>query len=179
MAKAKTKTKPKPKKHPGGRPTRYSPTYHPKLIEALAESGKTDEDIAKRIGIAASTLYKWLKEKPEFSESRKRGKDKPDDEVEAALLRKAKGYTLHLKKEVSVSLGQGQGAELEEATFDHHVAPDTVAGIFWLKNRRPERWRDKIDHEITGKDGTPLVLEMTISERQARIAELNEKRDAD
>ena len=24
-----------------------------------------------------------------------------------------------------------------------HVAPDTTAQIFWLKNRRPDRWRDK------------------------------------
>ena len=164
---------------PGGRPSKFTNKLAIEFCSRLVD-GTSARTVCKSDDMpTTSTIFKWLAEKPEFSESRKRGKDKPDDEVEAALLRKAKGYTLHLKKEVSVSLGQGQGAELEEATFDHHVAPDTVAGIFWLKNRRPERWRDKIEHEITGKDGTPLVLEMTISERQARIAELNEKRDAD
>lgn len=30
------------------------------------------------------------------------------------------------------------------------VVPDTVAQIFWLKNRRPDKWRDKQDVELSG-----------------------------
>ena len=29
------------------------------------------------------------------------------------------------------------------------VAPDTTAQIFWLKNRKPEAWRDKVQQEVT------------------------------
>lgn len=30
------------------------------------------------------------------------------------------------------------------------VVPDTTAQIFWLKNRRPDKWRDKQDVELSG-----------------------------
>ncbi len=30
------------------------------------------------------------------------------------------------------------------------VVPDTTAQIFWLKNRRPSKWRDKQDVELSG-----------------------------
>jgi hypothetical protein len=33
------------------------------------------------------------------------------------------------------------------APYVEHVAPDTTAAIFWLKNRRPDLWRDKQDHQ--------------------------------
>lgn len=31
------------------------------------------------------------------------------------------------------------------------VVPDTTAQIFWLKNRRPDKWRDKQNIELSGK----------------------------
>lgn len=31
------------------------------------------------------------------------------------------------------------------------VVPDTTAQIFWLKNRRPDKWRDKQDMELFGE----------------------------
>ena len=42
----------------------------------------------------------------------------------------------------------------EGATFEHaireHVPPDPRAGEFWLRNRRPDRWKDKqhINHDV-------------------------------
>lgn len=33
---------------------------------------------------------------------------------------------------------------------EEEVAPDVTAAIFWLKNRKPEEWRDKRDVEIDG-----------------------------
>ena len=40
-----------------------------------------------------------------------------------------------------------------------HQVPDVTAQIFWLKNRKPEQWRDKQQTEITGKDGGPIEIE--------------------
>jgi hypothetical protein len=34
-----------------------------------------------------------------------------------------------------------------------HIPPDVIACIFWLKNRRPELWRDKHDVEHSGEVG--------------------------
>jgi len=34
-------------------------------------------------------------------------------------------------------------------TVKEQVAPDTASQIFWLKNRQPDKWRDKVD--VNGK----------------------------
>ena len=39
-----------------------------------------------------------------------------------------------------------------------HVLPDTTAQIFWLKNRKPNEWRDKKQTELTGANGGNLVI---------------------
>ena len=49
------------------------------------------------------------------------------------------------------------GSKRMEIT-EKEIPPDTTALIFWLKNRRPQEWRDKHEQEITGKDGTPLPV---------------------
>jgi len=109
------------------RPTKYEP-YLVDLVFWMAQAGLTDKEMAAEMEIAESTFHKWKQDHPEFSESIKRGKETPDDEVEAALLRKAKGF------------------KFKEGGRERVALPDTTACIFWLKNRRPAMWRDK--HEI-------------------------------
>jgi DNA-binding XRE family transcriptional regulator len=48
---------------------------------------------------------------------------------------------------------------VEDALFKKALGGDTVACIFWLKNRRPDRWRDR--HELDGDISIkgPLVIE--------------------
>ncbi|MBE0666686.1 MAG: hypothetical protein IH593_03340 [Bacteroidales bacterium] len=41
-----------------------------------------------------------------------------------------------------------------------HLAADPTSMIFWLKNRRPDLWKDR--REITGKDGGELIGGPTI-----------------
>ena len=106
------------------------------LLEGWARDGLTDEQIAKNIGINRTTLYDWKKKELEFSEALKKGKEVIDFEVENALLKRALGY------------------EYEEETYENgiltkkvkkHVAPDTTAQIFWLKNRKPNNWKDRVE----------------------------------
>ena len=113
------------------------------LLEGWARGGLTDEQIAKNMGIAPSTLYEWKKKSKEFSESLKKGKEVVDFEVENALLKRALGY------------------EYEEETYENgiltkkvkkQVAPDTTAQIFWLKNRKKEQWREKVEVVKTDED---------------------------
>ncbi len=39
---------------------------------------------------------------------------------------------------------------VEQVPYVEHYAPDTTAAIFWLKNRQPAQWRDKIEAELSG-----------------------------
>lgn len=114
------------------------------LLEGWARDGLTDEQIAKNIGIGRTTLYEWKKKKPNIANSLKKGKEVVDFEVENALLKKALGYTITLHKQKVTK--DGDVVDTEE---EMHVPPDTTAQIFWLKNRRTNKWRDKVvDDEI-------------------------------
>lgn len=120
------------------------------LLEGWARSGLTDEQLAAKMGCSCSTLYEWKKNHSEISEALKKGKEVVDIEVENALLKKAKGYNAEVRKTFKVKDvyydENGRRCETErlEVGIDEvHVAADTPAQIFWLKNRRPDKWRDK------------------------------------
>ena len=38
-----------------------------------------------------------------------------------------------------------------------HIPPDTTAQIFWLKNRRPDRWRDKPEPASDDGGGVQII----------------------
>lgn len=118
-------------------------------IEGWARDGLIDEQIAQNIGIRAATLYEWKKRFPEISEALKRGKEVVDRQVENALLKRALGYEYEEVKE------KFEGGILTERTVTRkEVVADTTAQIFWLKNRKPDTWRDK--PEGTQKGDTSL-----------------------
>ena len=130
------------------------------LLEGWARDGLTDEQIAKNIGIATSTFYKWKKKELEFSEALKKGKEVIDFEVENALLKKALGYTITLNKQKVTKDG-----DVVDITEEVHVPPDTTAQIFWLKNRQVKKWRDKV--EIADNDAIKKLDELLEAQRNA------------
>lgn len=111
-------------------------------LEGWARDGLTDEQIAKNMGVRTSTLYDWKKKYSEISESLKRGKEVVDRAVENALLKRALGYSY---TETTKELVGTKMIVTKEVVKE--VQPDTTAQIFWLKNRRPDIWRDRKDLE--------------------------------
>ena len=104
------------------------------------------------MGVAYSTFRKWLEKYEALSAALKKGKAPVDYEVENALYKRATGYTVKLKKPIKVKTtkrvtGKGEVTEerIEYADEEVYIQPDTTAQIFWLKNRRPDKWRDKRD----------------------------------
>nr|DAE35527.1 MAG TPA: terminase small subunit [Caudoviricetes sp.] len=110
------------------------------LLEGWARDGLTDEQIAKNIGISRASLYEWKKKEVDISDALKKGKEIVDFEVENALLKKALGYTITIKEEKLDK--DGCVHTLEK---DVYIPPDTTAQIFWLKNRKPNNWKDRVE----------------------------------
>lgn len=105
------------------------------LIRGWARDGLTQEDIANNIGVSRVTLLNWRKRYPEIEAAVMDGKEKADRVVENALYKRATGYSY---EEV---FRNEDGKVVKRVTKD--VAPDVTAAIFWLKNRKPEFWRDR------------------------------------
>lgn len=148
------------------------------LLEAWARDGLTEEDIAKKIGVSRSTLSNWKNEYPDILDALKRGKEVVDIEVENALLKRALGYSYkETTKERIKNPKTGEYELITTKEVTKVVVPDTTAQIFWLKNRRPDIWRDKQNVELSGKTQTEVVNPYAnLSEAQLiKLAELGDK----
>ncbi len=134
-------------------------------IEGWARDGLIDEQIAHNIGCSVKTLYNWKKAHLPILQALKRGKEVVDREVESSLHKRALGYYV---EEVTYE----QGIEVKRVR--KHIAPDTTAIIFWLKNRKAE-WNDKhsVEHteDVTFIDG--IMSNMT-EEELRKLAKLDE-----
>lgn len=126
-------------------------------IQGWAMDGLTNEEIATKIKINPDTLYSWMKRFPEISEAIKRNKEFADQEVEQALFKKATGRSVKTVEEPRFNPKTG---EFELVVVRREtLPPDVAAQAFWLKNRRPEKWRDKREF---------------VSENTAEMSDINE-----
>ena len=114
------------------------------LLEGWARDGLTEAQIAQKMRISMSSLSDWKNKHPEILEALKKGKEVVDIEVENALLKRALGYDV----EESVVEESDVNGRKTRVTV-RHVPADVTAQIFWLKNRRPEVWREKQVVEVS------------------------------
>lgn len=136
----------------GGRPTEYKDEYCDQ-VEKLCKLGATDKELADFFEVTEQTINNWKIYYPEFFESIKKGKTLADANVADRLYQRAMGYT-HEAVKIFPSGGEiedKEGNKVKGALivpYQEHYPPDTVAAIFWLKNRQKDKWRDKqeIDH---------------------------------
>jgi len=132
-----------------GRPTDYREAYV-EGARKLARLGATDAEIADFFGVNTSTIYRWKVAHEDFCNALKAGKAEADARVERSLYHRAIGY-----RQEGVKIFMPAGAtEPVHAPFTEIIAPDTTAAIFWLKNRKPEEWRDRKDIDHTSSDGS-------------------------
>lgn len=122
---------------PIGRPTKYKPEYCEQATK-LCLLGATDEDLARFFNVANSTIYEWMNEHPDFSESIKDGRLGADANVAKSLYQRAIGYS---HKAVKIFYNSHHGHTVEHEYIEHYP-PEATACFFWLKNRRSDLWRD-------------------------------------
>ena len=154
----------------GGRKTAYSPRLAV-VARKCCERGMTDFEIADMLGIGLATLYRWKLEYPGFSRVFKLGKAEADDRVERSLYSRAIGYDYIAEKPSMTRHGQ------KTMQYRAHIPPDTAAAVWYLKNRRPDRWRDAHRHEhvATPYDGIESAAELrALLIKQARALGLIE-----
>lgn len=148
MAKATHKPikKMQPKSRGKGRPAQFKPEYC-EQAEKLCKLGATDKEIADFFGVSETSINNWKLRYSEFVESLKRGKMIADANVVDKLFNRAMGYS-HESEKIFNNEGM-----ITRAPFIEHYPPDVTACIFWLKNRQPKKWRDKIEQGFTNGDG--------------------------
>ena len=128
-------------------------------IEGWARDGLSKEQIAKNIGINVKTLWDWERTYPPICNALKKGREVVVRDLENALIKRAKGYEV---EETTEELKWNQATRKQELMVTKrttkHIAPDTGALAFALKNYAPDKWRDRKDVEISGQlDTNPFA----------------------
>ncbi len=161
----------------GGRPTKYKPEFDAQAAK-LCELGATDSDLAEFFDVTTRTIDNWKIVHEGFFQAVKNAKDAADDRVERSLYQRAVGYQTE-----AVKIFMPAGSEKPVyAPYRENIQPDTTAAIFWLKNRRKDKWRDVNRNEQTGPDGGPIQTEnhhVGLDEFARRIASISARTAAD
>ncbi len=130
---------------------RYRERVKPRLdeIRAWARDGKTEEEIAKALGVAYSTFREYKEQNSALSAALKCARAY-DDEVVYSLHENTIGRVVKLQKPFKVRrkfFENGKLVREEEeivtAEEEIYVQPDTLAQMYWLNNRQPSKWKAK------------------------------------
>ena len=151
------------KKNPPHRPTLYKKAFCDQA-ERLTKLGLIDKELADFFKISESTLNSWKITYPDFLESIKRGKLIADVNVVEKLYERACGSE-HDDLHIAVI-----GQKIVKTKIVKKYPPETVACIFWLKNRQPEKWRDV---QAVAHEGAVAVASMKASPEIESVALAN------
>ena len=124
-----------------GRPSIKLTAKDYRVIEGLVIGGHTNESIAEIMGWNEDTFYVLKQRDARFSELLSNSKEKADAEVQAALYKRATGYTFKERKKKEVDKPDGVEIHTEVAT--KHLPADVRAAQIWLMNRNPDKWKEK------------------------------------
>lgn len=137
---------------PAGRPTEYREEYCVQAAK-LTKLGATDRDLAEFFEVSIRTVQRWAAQHEEFRRSIQLGKAEADEKVERSLYHRAVGYTFESEK-----IFHNKGEIVRAQTLEH-VPPDTAAAFIWLKNRKPDVWRDRNETQVNHTLTIPQAFE--------------------
>lgn len=132
-----------------GRPSKFKHEFIEVASKAIA-LGATHAELAQQFQVDANTITDWIKSYPEFGRAIKNAKYHIDQTVVDALHKSATGF-IRRYQEITKD---GEVVEAEE-----QLPPNAAAMIFWLKNRQPDRWRDKRELEHSGSIDLRAVIQ--------------------
>lgn len=129
------------------------------LIKGWARAGLTDKEIAENMKIAYSTFRVWRDKNSALSAALKESKDIADFNVENSLYKRANGYEYtEVTKEIKMNPKTGNYELMITKEVTKQIVPDTTAQIFWLKNRQPDKWREKIEKTDISSDEKVVIV---------------------
>lgn len=136
------------------RQSNYEAYVMPRLeeIKHWCREGLTDAEIAKRLGVAARTFTNYKRKHKDLMKVIIEGKSIADYRVEDALYKRALGYQAdETTRERKFNKDTQEYETVITKIVTKEIVADPTSMIWWLKNRKPETWRDRQEINIDGK----------------------------
>ena len=116
------------------------------IIPELIKAGRSILQVAKILKVNPDTIHDWKNTNEKFSDSLTKAQDDYNcGKVEHSMLKRAHGF----RYTETTQEPDEDGNMVTVKKVRKMVVPETGAITFFLKNRKPERWQDKQDHNIT------------------------------
>lgn len=148
-----------------GRPDVYATHVQPNLGK-IADWYKSMSvrQIAAKLGISKTTLYKYAREYPELQAALDNGKDGLVDDLKSAIKKRALGYTVKEVCTTTTEDAEGNTTTITKTTT-RHVPADLGSAHLLLKNLDPD-WHDADMVTIKQRE-----KELEIKRKRAEAAE--------
>ena len=150
--------------------SRFRAEYY-ELVFNYCLLGATMDEVAMFLGIPRQTIDHWAVDDELFNSAVKSGREQADARVAGSIYRRALGYS-----HPAVKIFCDKEGSVTEVPYVQHYPPDSTAAMFWLKNRQPEKWKEKVSTEHSGPGGRPIEVEhvrTALLGRLARLADAN------
>lgn len=158
------------------------------FIKSWVRDGMSEENISKKLNIAYSTFRVYKNKEPALSAALKKGKEMYDNEVVEALHRNTLGGVVEVKKAIKLrekTYEKGKIVKETEVikmvTEEIYVKPDTLAQIYWLNNRQPDRWKNKpeVKENETDKQNLSAVGAVLNALEKRKVVGVSDESEAD
>ena len=121
------------------------------LMAAWTREGCSFAEVARRCGVRETVLRGWARRFPGVEEALSASREAVDAQVEAALLRRALGYTY------TEAVEEESGSGLKRRETHKYEPPNLTAIKFWLACRLPEKWGARLG-DAEAKNGLDALL---------------------
>ncbi|AWZ48310.1 Xaa-His dipeptidase [Hathewaya limosa] len=145
------------------------------IIESMVEQGKTDKQIAEKIGIGYSTYRRYKSSNNTLKEVIAQGKDKKNQNVEQALFNNAVGY--HYTEEIATKIKCEEIGEdgivlvkedVKISKIKKYKHPDLAAQKYWLNNKDKLHWKED-PHKVANDKKLTKLKEKEIESKTITI----------
>jgi len=144
------------------------------LVTKWRGEGAEINEIAEKLGIAEATVYDYQNKFPEFAEALKKGKEIMDGEVEKSLIKECVGYYYEETITTTTAIVDKVTGEItalekvETKTNKRYARPSTTAIAYYLNNRLPKKWKNKVIFDSEDNGLMPKLLEAIRDEKTGR-----------
>lgn len=157
-----------PEKSSFGRPPKYRSEFA-EQARRYCLLGAIDKQLAEFFAVSDKTIENWRRKYPDFKKACIDGKAVADARVAEGIYRSAIGaVTIKIRRKTINESGLESTSEEER-----ELPPDVGAATFWLKNRQPSNWRERIEQQIN--HGDSLSAEVLDERYVRRMREAHER----
>lgn len=151
--------------------TKFTKEFFDTAIE-LAKKGYLDKEICEYCDVNINTFYSWKQKHPDFAEALRKAKHKINDKIEAQAYKRAMGYMVTETKTIYGTNEDGEEEVIRIEKHQKHIPSDTKVLLMLLKNRMPERYRDKKEVELSGELTNNVNLNLSSMTDEELLKEL-------